>query len=149
MISIWRSTWEKSIFFRQYLKSWLNNDISSIIHFIVKNLIDISFYIVQLQIKENSIFIQIYFAFLKSSASPVCQLAVFLIFERKNRQRVIDKILLLLCHSLIELKLRLRLSWDLFVVEVELRLRFSWGCVDVELRMNLSWSGVELGWGWV
>ena len=147
MISIWRSTWEKSIFFRQYLKSWLNNDISSIIHFIVKNLIDISFYIVQLQIKENSIFIQIYFAFLKSSASPVCQLAVFLIFERKNRQRVIDKILLLLCHSLIELKLRL--SWDLFVVEVELRLRFSWGCVDVELRMNLSWSGVELGWGWV
>ena len=149
MISIWRSTWEKSIFFRQYLKSWLNNDISSIIHFIVKNLIDISFYIVQLQIKENSIFIQISFAFLKSSASPVCQLAVFLIFERKNRQRVIDKILLLLCHSLIELKLRLRLSWDLFVVEVELRLRFSWGCVDVELRMNLSWSGVELGWGWV
>ena len=107
---IWRSTWGKSIYFRQYLKSWVNNDISSIFHFIVKNFdTDISFYVVRLQIKENSIFSEISFAFFEIFR-PACQLAMFLIFVRKNRQRVLDKILLLLCRSLIELKLTLRLS---------------------------------------
>ena len=55
-----------------------------------------------------------------------------------------NKIVLLLCHSHIELilRFRLRLNWGL--VEVEMRL--SWSLLEIELKLSWGWAEWGLRW---
>ena len=69
------------------------------------------------------------------------------IFVRNN---IDNKIGLLLCHSHIELRLWLRLSWLI----LRLRLLWTWGWNQVEMRLSrslvdLSWGWVEISWHWI